>query len=175
MITKVMTPPNFPVKYSEINAKILYVEESPDKIEIGSVTVIPIPLSHPNKGRGYKFIEDGKTFVFLTDNELGYIHPGGMPVENYLEFSSDADLLIHDAEYTRQEYEAHTTWGHSAYTDVIDLALNAGVKKLGLFHLNQERTDRDMDEIVKASRKIIAKKGSDIECFAVGRDMTFNL
>ena len=53
--------------------------------------------------------------------------------------------------------------------------MKAGVRKLGLFHLNQERTDREMDEIVGKCRESIAEKGQDLECFAVAKDMTFEL
>ena len=175
ILSKVMAPPNFPVKYSDITAQMSYPDACPTKFEIGSVSVVPIALSHPNGGSGYKFIEDGKTFVFLTDNELGYIHPGGLSFEDYLNFSSGADLLIHDAEYTPEEYKTFIDWGHSVYTDALDLAQQAAVKKLGLFHLNQERTDKEMDEIVKDCRKRIAAKGSNLTCVGVAEDMEFEL
>jgi len=175
MITRILTPPNFPVKYSDLSAEFIYEEGCPEPFEIGSVKVVPIHLSHPNGGRGYKFIEDGKTFVFLTDNELGFVHPKGLTKEVYAEFCADVDFLIHDAEYTPEEYEQYIEWGHSCYADVLDLAINAKVKKLGLFHLNQDRSDDAMDEIVDLCRKRIAKEGHALECIAVGSDMTFTL
>ena len=175
ILPKVMSPPNFPVKYSDIKAQLVYLESNHTEFEIGSVNVTPIPISHPNSGSGYKFTENGKSFIFLTDNELGYVHPGGRKYEDYLEFSTNADLLIHDAEYTPEEYEERIEWGHSVYTDTLDLALQAGVDQLGLFHINQERTDPQMDQIVEACRKIIAEKGQDLECFGVACDMTFDL
>lgn len=175
ILPTVMAPPNFPVKYTDIIAQMSYSETCPLEFEIGSVNVVPIALSHPNGGSGYKFIEDGKTFVFLTDNELGYVHPGGLAFEDYLEFSSGADLLIHDAEYTPEEYKTYLDWGHSNYTDTLDLAQKAAVKKLGLFHLNQERTDKEMDQIVKDCRRRITANGSDLDCVGVAGDMVFEL
>ena len=175
ILPTVMAPPNFPVKYTDIIAQMSYSETCPLEFEIGSVNVVPIALSHPNGGSGYKFIEDGKTFVFLTDNELGYVHPGGLAFEDYLEFSSGADLLIHDAEYTPEEYKTYLDWGHSNYTDTLDLAQKAAVKKLGLFHLNQERTDKEMDQIVKDCRRRITANGSNLDCVGVAGDMVFEL
>jgi ribonuclease BN (tRNA processing enzyme) len=175
MVSKVMTPPNFPIRPSELRAKIVYEDGNPTRFEVGSLAVEPIPLSHPNMGSGYKFIEDGKTFVFLTDNELGFIHPGGLPMDHYVEFAYGADLLFHDAEYTPEEYESKVLWGHSAYTEAIDLAVQAGVKKLGLFHLNQERSDDEVDQVVDQCQKIISAEGHSLECFAVAADMTFEL
>lgn len=175
ILSKIMTPPNFPVKYTDLKAQMIYEKACPSDFTIGSVTVSPIALSHPNGGSGYKFSEDGKSFVFLTDNELGFIHPGGRTYKDYLMFSTGADLLVHDGEYAPEEYATFVEWGHSVYTDALNLALDAGVKKLGLFHLNQERYDDEMDQIVNICQKHIAKKKRNFECFAVASDMTFKL
>ena len=175
MLSRVMAPPNFPVKYSDIKAQIVYEKACPVKFTIGSVAVETIPLCHPNSGSGYKFTENGRTFVFLTDNELGFIHSGGLEYRDYLEFSTGADLLIHDAEYTPAEYTQFVEWGHSSYDDALRLAHEAGVGRLGLFHLNQERTDPEMDKIVGACNQIIADKKYEFDCFGVAADMEFVL
>lgn len=175
MLNKVMSPPNFPVRYSDIRAHIDLRPECPEHIEIGTVSIIPIRLSHPNQGNGYKFIEDDKTFVFLTDNELDFIHPGGFSFDAYKEFSAGADLLIHDGEYTKEEYRSTRQWGHSIYTTALQLAIEAGVKQLGLFHLNQDRTDKQVDQMIDICQEIITTKGSNLRCFAVGCDTTFDL
>ena len=175
ILSRVMAPPNFPVKYSDIKARMHYEKECAQTLNIGSVSIDPIPISHPNGGSGYRFSEDGNSFVFLTDNELGVVHPGGREFDDYVQFSSQADLLIHDGEYTPQEYKIFKTWGHSVYTDVLELAAKAGVKRLGLFHLNQERYDDDMDDIVNTCRRQISDQGLGFDCFAVSGDMTFSL
>ncbi len=175
ILSTVMAPPNFPVKYADVKAQMTYEKACPQEFKIGSVSVIPIPISHPNGGSGYKFIEDGKTFVFLTDNELGYRHAGGRQFDDYVEFVADADLLIHDSEYTPQEYQTFIEWGHSVYTDVLKLTRKAGVKKLGLFHINQERNDDQMDDMVSTCRKYFNDHGLPIECVGVATDMKFEL
>jgi phosphoribosyl 1,2-cyclic phosphodiesterase len=175
MISKVLSPPNFPVKYTDISASITYAEGCPDPFDIGSIKIVPIRLSHPNGGNGYKFIEDGKTFVFLTDNELGFVHPGGLPYDDYLEFSTGADLLIHDAEYSPEEYEKFIEWGHSSYSQAVGLGLESGASKLGLFHTNQDRTDRQMDDIVDICNKMVSDRGKTMECFSTACDMCFDL
>jgi len=175
ILSTIMAPPNFPVKYGDVKARMTYEKACPQEFEIGSVAVTPIPISHPNGGSGYKFVEDGKTFVFLTDNELGYIHPGGRQFKDYVKFAAGADLLIHDSEYTPQEYRTFIEWGHSVYTDVLKLAREAGIKKLGLFHINQERTDDQMDEMVDTCRQHFADQSLNIECVGVATDMTFKL
>ena len=175
LITRVLTPPHFPVKYSDLSAEFTYEEGCPHQFQIGSVKVVPIHLSHPNGGRGYKFIEGDKSFVFLSDNELGFIHPHGLALKDYVTFSRNTDLLIHDAEFTPEEYRRYIEWGHSSYADAIKLASLAGVKKLGLFHLNQDRTDDAMDEIVEVCRQEIARQGFNFDCLAIGSDMSFEI
>lgn len=175
MLSKVMSPPNFPVRYADVKAHIHHEPVCPERIEIDSVAIIPIPLSHTNQGNGYKFIEDGKSFVFLTDNELDFTHNGGLSFESYQEFSAGADLLIHDGEFTEEEYRKTREWGHSTYTSALKLAIAANVKQLGLFHLNQDRTDQKMDDIVEQCRQVVTETGAELSCFAVGADMTFTV
>lgn len=167
IISKTMTSPYFPIELEDISAKITFRGMGHKNYSIGSVKIDTIPLSHPNQGVGYRIQEDGRSFVFLTDNELTYHHPIGLSYESYVKFASGADLLFHDAEYSRDEYKTTEGWGHSVYEDTVQLAIDAGVKALGLFHHNQDRTDKEVDRIEKACRKIIAAKGSKMECFAV--------
>jgi phosphoribosyl 1,2-cyclic phosphodiesterase len=167
LISKAMSAPLFPIQFDQLKSQIIYTADCPIFFNIDSIEIHPINLSHPNIGMGYKFIEDGKTFVFLTDNELGYRHRNGRTFEEYADFSKDADLLIHDAEYTPEEYRLKKSWGHSTYADALDLSFKAGVKKLGLFHHNQERSDKEQDTIVQECRNIIKSKNSDMECFAL--------
>jgi phosphoribosyl 1,2-cyclic phosphodiesterase len=175
MLVRTMEAPNFPVNFDAIHANISYQETCLESYTLGSMIITPIALSHPNQGTGYRFEEDGKSFVFLTDNELGYRHEGGLDFQDYLKFSRGADLLFHDAEYKEEEYKKTRCWGHSFYKDALNLALDAGVKTLGLFHHNQERIDDEIDAIVDDCREIIKKSGKSMECFAVGQSMEFKL
>jgi phosphoribosyl 1,2-cyclic phosphodiesterase len=175
MISKIMAPPNFPVNFEDIRADIIYHDACEESFTIKSMSITPIPLSHPNQGVGYRFTEDGKSFVFLTDNELTFKHPGGVDFQGYRDFSAGADLLVHDAEFTEEEYKKTKTWGHSVYRDALRLALEARVRKLGLFHHNQERSDEGIDEMVADCRKIANGSNKNLECFAVYQGMEIRL
>jgi phosphoribosyl 1,2-cyclic phosphodiesterase len=175
MIAKVMASPNFPIDYSNVQARISYLESCRSAFAVHSMTLAPIRASHPNSGVGYKFSENGKTFVFLTDNELNYRHPGGLDFADYVRFAAGADLLFHDSEFTEEEYRDKKTWGHSTYRAALQLALDAGVKKFGLFHHNQERADAAIDEIVENCRRIVGGQKSPLECFAVQEGMEIRL
>ena len=103
---------------------------------------------------------------------------GGTPVlefADFVDFCCGADLVIHDAEFDEKEYEAHRGWGHSTYADTVDLALAAGVKRLGLFHHDPNRTDDDLDKQVEFCRDRIRATGAKVECFACAEGMTLEL
>lgn len=177
LLGDIMSPPHFPVSFNEIKADLTFENDNSCRTsyQIDSVKITPIALSHPNRGLGFKFEEDGKTFVFLTDNELTFKHPGGLDYNAYMNFSKGADLLIHDSEYTEDEYKIMKTWGHSLYTDALRLALEAEVKTFGLYHHNQDHTDEIMDKMVADCNSTAASQGSKLSCFAVPQDMEFKL
>jgi phosphoribosyl 1,2-cyclic phosphodiesterase len=175
MISNIMLPPYFPVNFADLKADLHYHDFCDTIFTIHSVEVTPIALSHPNQGVGYKICEQGKNFVFLTDNELGYRHPGGLAYEDYVAFSHQADVLIHDAEYREEDYQLTKAWGHSVYTQALQLAIDAKVKRFGLFHHNQERSDIAIDEIVADCRRIVREQKASLECFAVSQDMEITI
>ena len=150
VLDEVMKDPFFPVRIEDFQADIRFDASLNGSFQIGSLSIDSIPTSHSKGSLGYRFREKGKTFVFLTDNELGFSHPQSLGREAYIDFCKGADLLFHDTEYTADEYAYKKGWGHSCVPDVLDLVLKAGVGHLGLIHLNQDRTDEQMDEIVAA-------------------------
>lgn len=168
IISKTMSSPYFPIELEDINAEISFLGMGHNEhYSIGSISITSIPLSHPNEGVGYRLEEDGKSFVFLTDNELTHHHPIGQDYSDYVEFASGADLMFHDAEYKKEEYKLTKGWGHSVYLDTVKFALDSNVKALGLFHHNQDRTDAEVKEIEKDCKRIIRENGSRMKCFAV--------
>lgn len=169
MLSKVMSAPHFPVDYEEIHCDIQYHETCGDQFAMKSMNITSIPLSHPNQGVGYKFEEDGRTFVFLTDNELGYRHPGGLSFDDYRDFCAGADFVIHDAEYMDEDYKK--AWGHSTFEEAVRLALAAGVKRLGLYHHNQERSDEGIDTMVTRSEDLIKRGKASLNCVAMQQGM----
>lgn len=178
-LTEQMRAPFFPVDFKFLKARFDFRCErphgEPGHCCLGGLQVFPVPLSHPNGGYGYKFIERGKTFVYLTDNELGFRHEGGLNREEYAAFCRGADLLFHDAQYTEEEYERTRGWGHSTYADATDLAIEAAVHRLGLFHHDPGRVDDDLDRQVEFCRKRIRVAGSATECQAVAEGMVVDL
>ncbi|MBN1686997.1 MAG: MBL fold metallo-hydrolase [Spirochaetales bacterium] len=174
-LSKQMEAPYFPVDFKAMKAKFDFTRGKPEGFEVGEARITPIPLSHPNGGWGCKIEEAGKTFVFLTDNELGHTHEGGLTTSGYVEACAYADLVIHDAQYTEEEYKKKETWGHSTYTQATMLALSAKVKQLGFFHHDPERSDDSIDALVARARHKIETENRDLACFAVEEGQVITL
>jgi phosphoribosyl 1,2-cyclic phosphodiesterase len=165
----IFTHPYFPVGLDAIKAKLHYHPVPVEPFVIGSLRIIPVAINHPDGGVGYRVEENGKSFVFLTDNELSDVkHNPDKPIVDFVSACSGADLLIHDAEFLPSEFSSRRGWGHSSYDKTVELALNANVKMLGLFHHNQDRTDEGVDAIVSAASDLIKQAGSNILCVGIG-------
>jgi phosphoribosyl 1,2-cyclic phosphodiesterase len=175
LLARTMDQPYFPVPYEVVRARLDYRRDCSGELDVDGMTVRSIPLNHPNRGRGFRFEEGGRSFVFLTDNELDHDHRGGKSFEEYVAFCRGADLLFHDAEYTPEEYPAKAGWGHSTFLRALDLALEAGVGRFGLFHHNQDRPDAEIDIMVERCREVVAERGLKLECFAVTQETEIRL
>lgn len=171
-----MDPPFFPVEFSVLKAQFDFGSSDGEEMTIGGAHIIPIPLSHPNGGYGFRIVERGKSFVFLTDTELGFSHPGALREEDYLDAARGADLLLHDAQYSDEEYASRTRgWGHSTYTRAADFAARAGVKRMGTFHHDPDHGDREIDASIRLCRKLMKQKHSSTECFGTAEGMEIRL
>jgi phosphoribosyl 1,2-cyclic phosphodiesterase len=168
-----MEPPYFPARFSAMKAKFDFTHGIPIVKLIGSATVTPIPLSHPNGGYGYRIKDGEKTFVFLTDNELEHQHEGGKSLSDYIKFCEGADLLLHDAQYTDKEYRRVEGFGHSTVSISLELGIRARVKRLGLFHHDPDHTDAEIDGIVGEVNRLLRQKKASLNFFAAseGREL----
>jgi ribonuclease BN (tRNA processing enzyme) len=135
----------FPITLDDVLADIRYLDRlRHGSLEVGGVVIDPIPLYHPQGGYGFKFKEKGKTLVFITDNELTDEAWEGSKISDFVNFCMDADVLIHDAQYTPEEIKVRRGWGHSDHASALRLAMDAHVRKLILFHHDPSRKDTDV-------------------------------
>jgi ribonuclease BN (tRNA processing enzyme) len=138
-------------------------------------------VRHPGGALGYRFAEGGNgaaALVYISDNELGsgaaYDTRSGWRDE-LVEFVRGARLLVHDTTYTTAEYHDHRGWGHSTYEDAVELALEAGVETLVLFHHKPERTDDEVDERAAECRAIVQRRGGDLRIVPAAEGLTLTV
>jgi phosphoribosyl 1,2-cyclic phosphodiesterase len=169
ILDQALRPPLFPIPFAEAPARVEPFAWNGGTLEAEGFRITGIALSHPNGGLGYRVEEGGRSLVFLTDNELAHRHRGGAAAAECLEFCRGADALIHDAEYTPEEYPARKGWGHTHALDAARLAREAGVGFFGLFHHNQEREDAAEDALADRCRAFLSDPG-DPDCAALTQD-----
>ena len=159
----------FPVTVREFGARIVYRDLREEALHFGPVRVDSMLLSHPGSCLGYRLVARGRTVCYITDNELyppGTTRHNARYVERLAAFVKDADVLITDTTYRDAEYPSKMDWGHSAVSQVADLAARANVKKLHLFHHDPDQTDDDIDRKLEDTRAALAKLGSAVICEA---------
>ncbi|MBN2452477.1 MAG: MBL fold metallo-hydrolase [Lentisphaeria bacterium] len=176
MLHQTMQAPFFPVDLSRVAADLIFHETCGDCCMVAGIEVKRFPLSHPNGGCGFRLECNGRSLAFFPDNEMTFDHKGGRSFGAYVEFCRGTDVLIHDAEYLPAEYAAFSRgWGHSVYSDTVRLGMEAGAERLILWHINQDRTDEQADEILHCSRQLIAESGSTMVCDMAYTGMTFRV
>ena len=108
------------------------------------VVVNTIDVSHPGGCIGVRFQLKKKSVVFFTDTE----HLNGID-ENVVRLSMDADVLIHEAQYTDEELKTHRGWGHSSYSQAIEVAERCNAKKLIVTHHDPDHDDSFLEKMEK--------------------------
>lgn len=150
---------HFPVRASDLPAKIIRAEHPTEEWRLGSARVRRIALNHPGGSQGFRVDdEDGASMVYLTDNEL---YPPGPAVTQPTElarFSHGVGLMVHDSQYLPEDMPLKHGYGHSVIPDVLNLARDAEVKNLVLFHHDPDRDDDALDEIGRRSAAWMAQQ-----------------
>lgn len=173
-----MSPVVFPVSFEELDATIDFCEISEECRRGNGYEVRAYQVRHPGGALGYRFSEqhdDHKALVYISDNELGlgakYDEREGWR-DGLIEFVRDARVLVHDTMYTAEEYDHFRGWGHSTYDEAVELALEAGVQQLVLYHHKPERSDDEVDRRVDECRAFVARCGGRLEILAAAEGMT---
>lgn len=175
LLENTMRAPFFPVDLSGVAAQLKFDDVCHLSHVFCGLTCLSVPLSHPNNGFGFRLTGEGKSVVFIPDNELSLVHPEGRAFEEYVKFCEDADVLMHDGEYRPEEYQAFSKgYGHSIFLDTVRLGVEAKVRKLLLWHTNQDRFDDDADKLLEQARaeaKRLGNSSMEIEIARQGMEI----
>ena len=180
-----MKAPYFPVGTESWLAKINYLKPPKDHtINYGPMTITYQNVHHPGSTYGYRIKANGKCILYVSDNECLYLDKSisnkfeelneeernlynRMKAEEYeseIELLKGADIVIHDAQYTAEDYTKKRGWGHSCYIDTVNTAIEAGVKELYLYHHDPNYDDGQIEKIYKHSLSIIKARSSNLAC-----------
>ncbi len=168
----------FPIELDQLPAAITYHDLTEGIYSISGVRVATQFLNHPAMTLGYRIEADGAAVVYLVDHEPfsdelwragaergkieSILHDGD---RRHAEFMADADLVIHDAQYTPEEYLSKKTWGHSSFDYVVQIAAAADVKRLALTHHDPAHDDTFVADIEQQARSLALQCGTGMKVF----------
>ena len=190
-----MKAPYFPVGTEEWMANITYIDPKKRKIKHGPMEITYYSAHHPGITYGYKIKTKNKTIIYIPDNECLFLDKSikentkGFSEEEITMFAKmnkeeyetevktilNTDILIHDAQYTPEDYKKKKGWGHSCYIDVINMAIDANVKNLYLFSHDPNNDDEVIKNIQRECQNIIDNKSSSLKCFIAKESLEISL
>jgi phosphoribosyl 1,2-cyclic phosphodiesterase len=153
-----MSPIHFPVGLDQMRGLTGVDELTSDHTHLGNFSISVIPLNHPGGCAGFRIGVNGTAVGYLPDHEPYQRNRSGMssgmnPLRKALvDFIRDLDLLILDTQYTEAEYENRIGWGHGSLPESVALAVEAGVRRLILFHHDPSHDDNQIDQMVQAAQ-----------------------
>jgi len=177
----------FPVDIGQLPATITFEELGEGTYEIGGARIVAQYLHHPTMTLGYRVEADGAALVYACDHEpfsetLWHDDPARSHAETivhegdrrHARFMAGADMVIHDAQYTPEEFPSKKNWGHSTYEYAVGLAAAAGVCQLVLTHHDPTHDDAFVEEIATRARGYAADLGNAIQvcCAHEGLELT---
>jgi phosphoribosyl 1,2-cyclic phosphodiesterase len=174
LLTRAVSPPHFPITPRQLRGHWRFLDLDDGDHQIEGFTVSARDIPHPG-GRtfGYRISDGRSSLAYLSDHWPVSLGPGPDGFGEYhptaLELADGVDLLIHDSQYTAEEFGDRWQFGHSAIDYAVSLARITHAKRLMLFHHDPPRTDDALDAIVDGLQ------GGDVSVAAAAEGMTVDL
>ena len=146
------SPPLFPVYFRNLTCKLFLHEIEQSSFTIGPFSIQSSYVIHPGPTVGFRIQDGSGVFAYIPDHEPAIGRNGLLKSIKWLSGSDlafGADLLLHDAQYTLEEYKDKAGWGHSAMEDVLHFATLMRVKRLLLGHHDPLRSDAQLDQLYR--------------------------
>jgi phosphoribosyl 1,2-cyclic phosphodiesterase len=149
-LARYLSPPLFPVRIRDLPAPPKFHDVARERFAIGGFEITADLVCHPGPTVGYRISEGGVSLSYIPDHEPA-LATGEVPADpewtSGFALAADADILIHDAQYSDAEYDEHVGWGHSSVRQAIDFARLAHVAELVTFHHDPSHDDTALDRI----------------------------
>jgi phosphoribosyl 1,2-cyclic phosphodiesterase len=153
----------FPVELESMGAQFEFLTYGEKETLLGAIiTTASQYHKYVGGSYGFRIEDDGVTLVVCTDLE----HLNGID-QNIVILAKDADLLIHDGQYTANEYKKFKGWGHSSLEQAVEVAIQAKVKRLIITHHDPDHNDDFLDSMERECQalfpnSVFAKEGMEV-------------
>ncbi len=153
-----MRPPYFPVRCTDLAGAIRFHDASNTEIVVGDAKVLVRDVPHVGTTNGYRVTTDGVSVAYLSDHQQP-LHDPCYVAPSVLELCRDADLVIHDAQFTPEDFVAKSNWGHCTVQYAVEVAAQAGARRLALFHHDPTRHDLAVDGLLALAQDLGRRRG----------------
>lgn len=166
----------FPVELDQLAARITYRDLNEGTYDIAGLKITAQRMNHPSATLGFRIQAGPECICYLSDHEPysedvwregaqpglldSILDPGD---RRHAEFMRGAGLVIHEAQYTPEEYPAKRNWGHSSFSYVVQLAAAAEVRRLLLTHHDPSHDDDFLGDVERRARELATQLGSAME------------
>jgi phosphoribosyl 1,2-cyclic phosphodiesterase len=153
-LSRYLSPPLFPVRLSDLPCQLVLHDAPRGTFDLPGVTVTADLVCHPGPTLGYRVAGDGATLAYIPDHEPALGDSDFLRSPDWTSgfaLMTGVDVLIHDAQYTDDEYQAHVGWGHCTIGQALALAEAAGVSTLAAFHHDPSHNDNQLDRLYSAA------------------------
>lgn len=147
-LSRYLSPPLFPIHVRDL-PNVEFHDVAPCEFELGSIHITAELVCHPGSTMGYRLTESGSTLTYIPDHEpaLGVEDfPGDPAWTSGIALAEGSDVLVHDSQYTDEEYQSRIGWGHSSATHLARFAELAQARRLVTFHHDPAHSDQMLDE-----------------------------
>jgi len=161
-----MSYDHHPITLESLEARVHFQDLIEGELTIGGMRITTQYLHHPTLTLGYRIEADGAVLVYASDHEPHSLYPlhgdpGEPPIhhedQRHVRFLEDADLVIHDAQFTLDQFPDRSGWGHTPVERAVDYTIAAHARRLALFHHDPERDDDQVDALVAMALERAAK------------------
>ena len=149
-VASYVSPPLFPVHLSDVPSRPIFHDVPDEPWMIGRALVAGYPVVHQGPTLGFRVTADDRTLAYIPDHEpslgvdLRQLEPDWM---SGYRVAKGADVLLHDSQYSGEEYGTHTGWGHSSIDHAVNFARAAQAQRLLMFHHDPGHTDSELESL----------------------------
>jgi phosphoribosyl 1,2-cyclic phosphodiesterase len=154
-------PPLFPIRLEDFPGTFRFHDVGDAEFEVGAAMVTSRLIPHVGNTLGFRIETEGMTIAYLSDHQQPYDGSMGAS-DGALELARGVDLLIHDSQYTVEEFAMKSNWGHCTVEYAVWFAAQAGAKRLALFHHDPTRSDTAVDELGRCAALMGDKVGLEV-------------
>jgi phosphoribosyl 1,2-cyclic phosphodiesterase len=157
-ILRSFSPPLFPLDFRDVPARVTFHDLPGERWRNGGITLTADLVLHPGPTLGFRVETERASLAYLPDHEPALAGIEGRSTDwiSAGALASDADLVLHDSQFSEAEYDTKIGWGHSSVADAVAFCRAVGARQLVLFHHEPEHSDRELEDLEERARALTA-------------------